>query len=133
MHLACEPVRLKQRLAEKVALCNWRSNLLGDLKLIHGRGMKRHKSKQRREGEHHGPMRKGFLLCKIPALCRLRAKLEFELRAGSGHHYCDRLLLQGSCESALARPASRYLIFLIISLVWKRYFRPEPKAFYLVN
>jgi len=37
------PVRLKLRLAEKVARCNWRSNQPEDLTLIHGRGVKRNK------------------------------------------------------------------------------------------
>jgi hypothetical protein len=48
-----EPVRMKLRRAEKVARCNWRSNLPGDLTLIHGRGMMRHKSKARGEHEAH--------------------------------------------------------------------------------
>jgi hypothetical protein len=50
-----EPVRLKFRRAEKVARCNWRSNLPGDLTLIHGRGMMRHKLNQRQEGWHEAP------------------------------------------------------------------------------
>ena len=50
-----EPVRLKLRWAEKVARCNWRSNPPGDLTLIHGRDMLRHKSNQMREGEHEAP------------------------------------------------------------------------------
>jgi hypothetical protein len=50
-----EPVRLKFRRAEKVARCNRRSNLPGDLTLIHGRGMMRHKSSQRQAGKHEAP------------------------------------------------------------------------------
>ena len=62
-----EPVRLIFRRAEKVARCNGRSNLPGDLTLIHGRGMKRHRTEsRRREDEHHGPMRTGS--CKTDAV-----------------------------------------------------------------
>jgi hypothetical protein len=43
----------KSRQAEKVARYNRRSNLPGDLALIHGRDMTRHKSKVR--GEHEAP------------------------------------------------------------------------------
>ena len=50
-----EPVKLILRRAEKVARYNWRSNPPRDLTLIHGRGMMRHKSSQRREGEHEAP------------------------------------------------------------------------------
>ena len=46
---AWEPVRYKLRQDEKVARCNWRSNLPGDLALIHGRGMMRHTSSWCRE------------------------------------------------------------------------------------
>jgi len=55
---ALEPVRLILRRAEKVARCNWRSNLPGDLTLIHGRDMLRHKSKAR--GRAPWPHENGF-------------------------------------------------------------------------
>ena len=51
-----KPVRLILRQAENVVRCNWRSNPLRDLTLIHDRGMMRQKSSQRREGEHEAPI-----------------------------------------------------------------------------
>ena len=51
-----EPVRLKLR-AERVARCNKRSNMPGDLTPIHGRGMMRHKPKP--TGEQEAPERAG--------------------------------------------------------------------------
>ena len=63
-----EPVRFKLR-AKRVARCNKRSNMPGDLTPIHGRGMMRHKPKPR--GQHEAP-KEGIpvkrTLCKIPAL-----------------------------------------------------------------
>jgi hypothetical protein len=54
-----EPVRLILRRAEKVARCNWRSNLPEDLALIHGRGMKRQQVELVPRGEHKAPIRTG--------------------------------------------------------------------------
>ena len=63
-----EPVRVKLR-AKRVARCNKRSNMLGDLTPIHGRGTMRHKPKPRGEQEalqERVPVKR--TLCKIPAL-----------------------------------------------------------------
>ena len=70
------------------------------LALIHDRDMLRHKG-QRREASIR-PSEFGFLQfgrCgKIPVLMSLEPGLNIvELRAGSGHHFGDRLLRQGRC------------------------------------
>jgi hypothetical protein len=68
-----------------------------DFALIHDRGMSGTKPKAR--GEHEAPhlampgVPVKRTLCQIPVLCRLEPGLIIvELRAGSGHHFSDRLL-----------------------------------------
>lgn len=62
-----EPVRLKLR-AKRVARCNKRSNMPGDLTPIHGRGMMRHKLKPKGSTRPQEGIPVKRTLCKIPAL-----------------------------------------------------------------
>lgn len=76
-----------------------------NLTLIHGRGMMRHQAEdERRAGGSFGRgSRKTDAVLYSSATAAFGPRLLFELRAGLGRHYGDRLLLKGRCVSALAR------------------------------
>ncbi|MFZ2472095.1 MAG: hypothetical protein WAW52_09175 [Methanothrix sp.] len=95
------PVKLKPRLAEKVARFNRRSNL-PDLTLIHGRGMKRHRSLAR--GRARGPEKRFRQFGRCVRFLRAAVFWLFvELRAGSGRHFAGMgTSANGRCGSALS-------------------------------
>lgn len=91
---------MKLRQQKKVAHCNWCSNLPKASRANTRPGHVAAQS-QRREASIR-PSEFGFLQfgrCgKIPVLMSLEPGLNIvELRAGSGHHFGDRLLRQGRC------------------------------------
>jgi hypothetical protein len=68
LHSGCELVRLNFGQDEKVARCNWRSKSAGDLTLIHGRGMMRHKNQAGAGGERRPHIEMMSCSCKRDAV-----------------------------------------------------------------
>ena len=132
-----EPVRLKLRRAEKVARCNWRSNL-PDLTLIHGRGMTAAQLEAKGERASTRPRKKVPVirtLCEIPALM-LPSKPCLMSSFGQGQAVTSRW--SAPSKRALwigaGPPGTWYLIlfgyFFLVEMIFSKL---AAKAFYLGN